>query len=229
MFVVAFIGSPSMNLYDGAITVDGDGGSVEIGTQRVALAPESLAKRPALRTHDGQRIVVGIRPEDIEDVAVVANAPSDRQIRATVKLVEALGSELMVHMAIDATTVDSGDLDAPDELPGEGAANLVAASAPRSKVHIDDNVDVVVATENIHFFDAQTRSHLVVMRWAAPVGGSTYRLRPAAISYDIGLRPTQVAVDDDRHRNDAPGMMLLTTTESRITSPVSIAATCPPL
>ena len=156
VFVAAFIGSPSMNLFDGAITVDGDGGSVEIGTQRVALAPESLAKRPALRQHDGQRIVVGIRPEDIEDVAVVPNAPPDRQIQATVKLIEALGSELMVHLAVNATTVTSGDPDAPEELPGQGAANLVARFSPRSKVRLDHDVSLVVTTENLHFFDAQT-------------------------------------------------------------------------
>ena len=77
-------------------------------------------------------------------------------MKADVKLVEALGSELMVHMAIDAKTVDSGDPDAPEELPGEGSANLIARFSPRSRVRVDDQVDVVVASERLHFFDAQT-------------------------------------------------------------------------
>ena len=48
VFVAAFIGSPSMNLYEGVVTLDGDS-SVQIGSQRVALAPETLEKHPALQ------------------------------------------------------------------------------------------------------------------------------------------------------------------------------------
>ena len=82
-------------------------------------------------------------------------APEDRRINATVKLVEALGSELMVHMAIDAKRVDSGDPDAPEELPGEGYANAIARFSPRSRVRVDEDVTIAVAAENFHFFDAQ--------------------------------------------------------------------------
>ncbi|MGI9052609.1 MAG: ABC transporter ATP-binding protein [Ilumatobacteraceae bacterium] len=156
VFVGAFIGSPSMNLYDAELALSGDGGTAKIGSQTVALAPESLSSHPALRNYDGQRVVLGIRPEDFEDAGVVTNPADDRRIRASVKLVEALGSELMVHMAIDAKTVDSGDPDAPEELPGEGSANLIARFSPRSRVRLDDDIDVVVASERLHFFDAQS-------------------------------------------------------------------------
>ncbi len=156
VFVAAFIGSPSMNLYDGELHLEGEGGTVTIGSQTIALAPESLVDRPALRNYDGKRIVLGVRPEDFEDASVVSNAADDRRMKADVKLVEALGSELMVHMAIDAKTVDSGDPDAPEELPGERSANLIARFSPRSRVRVDDQVDVVVASERLHFFDAQT-------------------------------------------------------------------------
>jgi multiple sugar transport system ATP-binding protein len=77
-------------------------------------------------------------------------------MKATVKLVEALGSELMVHLAIDAKTVNSGDPDAPQELVGEGISNAVARFHARSRVALDEEVEVVVSSENIHFFDAQT-------------------------------------------------------------------------
>ena len=132
VFVAAFIGSPSMNLYEGVVTLDGDK-RVQIGSQRVALAPETLEKHPALQRYDGQRVVVGIRPEDFEDAAVVTDAPPDRRLKATVRLVEALGSELMVHFEIDAKRVNSGDPDAPQELVGEGVANAVARFSPRSR------------------------------------------------------------------------------------------------
>ncbi|MEJ7723894.1 MAG: sn-glycerol-3-phosphate ABC transporter ATP-binding protein UgpC, partial [Ilumatobacteraceae bacterium] len=153
VFVAAFIGSPSMNLYDAEITVDGDLGGVQIGPQRVALASELLSKRPALRDYSGQHVVIGIRPEDLEDAAIAADAGTDRRLQATVKLVEALGSELMVHLAIDAKTVNSGDPDAPEELAGEGVANAVARFSPRSRVGIDENIEIAVAAENMHFFD----------------------------------------------------------------------------
>jgi multiple sugar transport system ATP-binding protein len=156
VFVAAFIGSPSMNLYDAALTLSDGGGTVDIGSQRVALPADVLEKRPGLRAYDGKRVVLGVRPEDFEDAALATNGSEDRRIKANVKLVEALGSELMVHMSIDAKTVDSGDPDAPEELPMEGSTNLIARVSPRSRVRVDDDVEVVVATERAHFFDAQT-------------------------------------------------------------------------
>jgi len=155
VFVAAFIGSPSMNLYDGLLTLDGDQ-SVQIGGQRVALAAESLSKRPALRQYDGQRVVVGVRPEDFEDAAVASDAPANRRLQAKVRLVEALGSELMVHFELDdAERVNSGDPDAPEELLGEGVANAVARFSPRSRVRVDEDVEISVASENLHFFDVK--------------------------------------------------------------------------
>jgi len=65
----------------------------------------------------------------------------------------------MVHISIDATRVNSGDPDAPDEL-GEGVANTVARFSPRSRVRVDDDAQVVVTTDNLHFFDAQTHNAL---------------------------------------------------------------------
>jgi multiple sugar transport system ATP-binding protein len=154
VFVAAFIGSPSMNLYEGAVTLDGDQ-SVQIGGQRVALVAETLSRRPALRQYGGREVVVGIRPEDLEDSAVASDAPADRRLNATVRLVEALGSELMVHIELDdAKRVNSGDPDAPEELLGEGVANAVARFSPRSRVRVDQDIEVSVSSENLHFFDA---------------------------------------------------------------------------
>jgi multiple sugar transport system ATP-binding protein len=154
VFVAAFIGSPSMNLYEGLLTLNGDS-SVQIGSQRVALAPESLQRHPGLQQYNGQRIVVGIRPEDFEDAAVATGAPSDRRMKATVRLVEALGSELMVHLELDeAGRVNSGDPDAPEELAGEGLANAVAKFSPKSRVHVDQEIEISVTSEHLHFFDA---------------------------------------------------------------------------
>jgi len=160
VFVAAFIGSPSMNLYEGVLTLDGTN-TIAIGDQKVAVAPETLEKRPALKNYNGQRVIVGIRPEDFEDASVATGAPADRRIKATVRLVEALGSELMVHFELgDASRVNSGDPDAPEELLGAGVANAVARFSPRSRVSVDQEVEIAVACENLHFFDVE--SHLAI-------------------------------------------------------------------
>jgi multiple sugar transport system ATP-binding protein len=157
VFVAAFIGSPSMNLYDAVFTANGDGGSVTIGSQTVTLSDETFERHPTLRNYDGKHVILGVRPEDFEDAAMVASSPEDRRLKAPVHLIEALGSEIMVHFSLDAKTVDSGDPDAPDELPGEGQANAVGRFSPRSRVRPGETVEVAVSVENLHFFDADTR------------------------------------------------------------------------
>jgi multiple sugar transport system ATP-binding protein len=156
VFVAAFIGSPSMNLYEGHVSVGGDGASVKVGSNTLVLSPETLASRPALRGYDGQRVVVGIRPEDFEDASLAPAGNPANHIRSRVTLVEALGSEIMVHFAVDAKVVDSGDPDAPQELAGEGQANAVGRFSPRSRARVDETIEIAVAVENLHFFDGQT-------------------------------------------------------------------------
>jgi multiple sugar transport system ATP-binding protein len=156
VFVGAFIGSPSMNLFDGRLTIADGGGALELGSQTIAMAPEVFDQRPALRNYDGKHVVVGIRPEDFEDAAMVSDVPPDRRLKGTVRLVEALGSELMVHFSIDAKRVDSGDPDAPDVSETTGVANAVARFDPRSRARVDDDIEIALTPEKLHFFDAQS-------------------------------------------------------------------------
>jgi multiple sugar transport system ATP-binding protein len=157
VFVAAFIGSPSMNLFDATLSVTGDSASLSLGSHQLTLGSEVLNSRPALRGYDGKHVVVGIRPEDLEDATVVSHIPDGQQLSVPIKLIEALGSELMVHFSIDAPTVDSGDPDALDTQPVEGQANAVGRFSPRSTVKSGDTATVAVATENLHFFDIDTR------------------------------------------------------------------------
>jgi multiple sugar transport system ATP-binding protein len=157
VFVAAFIGSPSMNLYEGHVALDGDGGTVTVGAHTFALPPESLAARPALRGYDGKPVIIGIRPEDFEDAEMAPETPADRRLHSKATLIEALGSEIMVHFRLDAKRVDSGDPDAVDEQQGENAANAVGRFHPRSRARMGNQIEVAVASENVHFFDASTR------------------------------------------------------------------------
>lgn len=157
VFVAAFIGSPSMNLYEATIEFNDAGGVVQLGSQTLAIGPEVLAARPALRNHAGS-VIVGIRPEDFEDAAMIEHDTAGKQLTSTVSLIEALGSELMVHFNLDARTVDSGDPDAIEE--SDASSNAVGRFHPRSKVRMRDDVTIAVNTENMHFFDPAT--HLAI-------------------------------------------------------------------
>ena len=74
-------------------------------------------------------------------------------LRAEVSLLEALGSEIMVHFRLDASTVDSGDPDAVEE--AGTTANAVGRFHPRSRVKVGDQAEIAVSTENLHFFDPE--------------------------------------------------------------------------
>jgi multiple sugar transport system ATP-binding protein len=146
-----------MNLYESTVTIDGDGGTVTVGSQTLSLDASVLAARPALRNYDGKRVVLGIRPEDFEDAALAGGGGDGRVLTAKVTLLEALGSEIMVHFRLDATRVDSGDPDAVEEAGGDSASNAVGRFSPRSTVRMGETAQIAVSTENAHFFDHDTR------------------------------------------------------------------------
>ncbi len=70
LFVGGFIGSPAMNLLQAELADDGDGLAARLGSQRLPLGDRLLADHPALRDHVGRPVVLGVRPEALEDAAV---------------------------------------------------------------------------------------------------------------------------------------------------------------
>src|SRR5882724_5878410 len=78
LFVGGFIGSPAINMLDATIE-DGTGAlRARIGKQTVALGAETLELRPGLVAYAGKQVIIGIRPEDLEDAALVTDVPPDR-------------------------------------------------------------------------------------------------------------------------------------------------------
>ena len=157
VFVAAFIGSPSMNLFEADVHLSGDVGTVTIGSNVVGLPPACLIKHPNLRNYDGKRVIIGIRPEDYEDAELAPDVPQSQRISAKISLLEALGSEIMAHFRIDAPTVDSGDPDAAEEKSGADGSNAVGRFNPRSQARMGDTIDIAISTENMHFFDIESR------------------------------------------------------------------------
>jgi multiple sugar transport system ATP-binding protein len=157
VFVAAFIGSPSMNLFEATVNISGEGGTVTLGSHTVGLASECLTKHPRLRDYDGRKVIVGIRPEDYEDAELAPNVPASQRITSKVSLLEALGSEIMAHFHVDAPTVDSGDPDAVEDKGHTGQANAVGRFSPRSRARMGEQIEIAISTENMHFFDPETR------------------------------------------------------------------------
>jgi len=161
LFVAGFIGSPAMNMTQGVFTQDTDGLKLDLGSQQLAVSPKLLEIRPALRTYLGRPVAVGIRPEDMEDAGL---ATSNRPVLTSkADLVEALGSDLLVHFGLDAqpvVTEDTKELarDAggDDAMVGRAQTVAVARFNPRSSVRDGAPVSIAVDTEQLHVFDLAT-------------------------------------------------------------------------
>jgi multiple sugar transport system ATP-binding protein len=166
LFVGGFIGSPAMNLLEATLErVDG-GLAAVLGGQRIRLDDECVSARPALKDYAGRPVVVGIRPEQLEDAAIARDIPDDRRLRGEVELREALGSELMVHFRIDAPAAMTEEVKELAEDAGTTAEELaggderfsvvVGRFSPDSKVREREAAEVAVDTRAIHFFDTET-------------------------------------------------------------------------
>ncbi|HEX5449049.1 MAG TPA: sn-glycerol-3-phosphate ABC transporter ATP-binding protein UgpC, partial [Gaiellaceae bacterium] len=108
LFVGGFIGSPAMNMLDATIKSNG-GLQATIGDQTISLGPETMQSRPALKGYDGKRVIIGIRPEDLEDAELESDAPADQRLRGRLELREALGSEIMAHFAITGAHAETDE------------------------------------------------------------------------------------------------------------------------
>ncbi|MEM8705685.1 MAG: hypothetical protein AAGE98_04465 [Actinomycetota bacterium] len=134
--------------------------SVQLGSQTVTVPNEVVDARPALQGHLGETVVVGIRPEDLDDAAVFADHPADQRLRATIDVREALGAETLMHFGIDAVHVDSGDPDALDELGDESSSRCTGRFSPLTQAQVGDTVEITLNASKFHFFDRS--SHLAI-------------------------------------------------------------------
>jgi multiple sugar transport system ATP-binding protein len=168
LFVGGFIGSPAMNMLEATLVRSNGGLAVEAGGQRLSVDQELISAQPALKSYEGKKVVLGIRPEDLEDAAVAKDVPADRRLHGKVELIEALGSEIMAHFTIDAPPALTEDVkelaqDVGDERAVREAAEgskqhttMVGRFDPRAEVKEGEIAEVAVDTRGLHFFDPET-------------------------------------------------------------------------
>jgi multiple sugar transport system ATP-binding protein len=168
LFVAGFIGSPAMNMVEAKLSRDGGSATVEFGDIRLGVPEEVFRARPALAGYDGKNVIIGLRPEDMEDASLVSDAPAERRIRSGVNLVEALGADVLIHFSVQAPEVITEDvrelahdvgaeaLQAVEERARAGESTFLARLNPRTEARQGGSVDLVVDVSRLHFFDLAT-------------------------------------------------------------------------
>jgi multiple sugar transport system ATP-binding protein len=166
LFVGGFIGSPAMNMVEATVGRENGTLAAKIGSRSIPLGDELLAARPALQELDGKTVIVGIRPEHLEDAALAADTPPEQRLQGTVVLREALGSEIMVHFTVEAKPALTEDVrelaqDLDTALAREldetaSRITMVGRFGARSRLREGDAAEVAVEASALHFFDPET-------------------------------------------------------------------------
>src|SRR6266540_1645287 len=169
LFVASFIGSPAMNIVEATVERRADGLTVKLGDQELAVPDEVARRRPALAGYAGRTLALGIRPEHLEDASVARNGGA--RLRGRVVVTEALGAEILAHVEMSGIAVTTEDVvegavvDAEEQIV---AADLLGESSdgrrttfvgrldPSSRVKPDSDVELVVDTQKLQFFDLET-------------------------------------------------------------------------
>jgi multiple sugar transport system ATP-binding protein len=173
IFVAGFIGSPAMNFFQGRLERDEGQYSVVVGEQRLAVDNEEAAAVERLAEHVGRALVLGVRPEHLEDAALAPETGPGRRLVGQVRLREALGSEVIVHFQVEAAPVVSDDLrelaeDVDetvllDDLDRERRMRrtaFVGRFGVGTRVADDEKAEVAIAPGAIRFFDQSTGAAL---------------------------------------------------------------------
>jgi multiple sugar transport system ATP-binding protein len=175
LFVAGFIGSPAMNLVRSRLTVRNAEVYAALGPTQLRLPDSLLTRRPALRAHIGAEVIVGIRPEDLEDATFVPSA-NGSALDVRVSLAEPMGAEVIAHFPIAAKSVSNAEtvaaargVDAEED--GAALAQLTRAQQPgtvaltarlnmRTRAASGQPLRVAVDVDRLHFFDIETEKSI---------------------------------------------------------------------
>jgi multiple sugar transport system ATP-binding protein len=159
LFVAGFIGSPPMNILRTRLERAHGGLAVHLGETTLLVDPGAVAKSPVLERYVDREIAVGIRPEDVEDARVATAAPGGARFRARVEVREDMGSEVFLHVPTPVPplltqSVKEALEDAAEQ--EERRPAFVARVSRESTVREGEEVELVVDTRRLYFFDIET-------------------------------------------------------------------------
>jgi multiple sugar transport system ATP-binding protein len=164
LFVAEFIGSPAMNLVQAELATADGRVEARFRSGSLTIPPETYRSRPALQAYRGKHIVLGIRPEDLDDARLARFGTSD-VLPVQIDIREDMGAEVYAHFRVDADPVESEEvLEAMEEEDVAGAVRermrngvpFVARLERGTGAREGDRLDVAVDTSRLHFFDPET-------------------------------------------------------------------------
>jgi multiple sugar transport system ATP-binding protein len=173
LFVAGFIGSPAMNFFAGRVERTNETTAVTFGDgQRLVVdeAEDSLAG--GLGERDGRDVVVGVRPEHLEDAALASATPQERRLRGLVRLRELLGSEVIVHFEVEAAPVvtsetrdlaediDASALSELDHLRAARRTSFVGRFSADAPTEEETIAEIAVTRGALRFFDPETGARI---------------------------------------------------------------------
>ena len=136
LFVAGFIGSPQMNFIDAVCKVHGEEVRLEFGDFSIVLPPQK-AKKLIDGGYADQTVVMGIRPDDIDDSQIQIETYGDTVIEADVTGYELLGSEVLLYYTV-------------------AGVNMTARVDARTTAKIGDHIRLALDPEKIHVFDKES-------------------------------------------------------------------------
>jgi multiple sugar transport system ATP-binding protein len=165
LFVAGFIGTPPMNILGADVRVAEGRVTVSFAGHELEVPDSTLERYRGLVSYNGRSVAMGIRSEDLHPAETNPELP---RITARLEVIEALGSETIAFLRIEARTIESGagaTGDAvEDVVEEEGIAaarpNLIASFPPRVTLRLGDDVQVGVDVAHAHFFDEDTGAAL---------------------------------------------------------------------
>jgi multiple sugar transport system ATP-binding protein len=165
LFVGGFIGSPAMNLVEASVSSAGTGTFVEFAGMRLRVPDEVLAAKPAIASFRGRNVILGIRPEHMEDAALVPSADPESGFPISVDLREGMGSDVYLHFTVDAPPVFTEDTkELASDIDPKALADLeaqasqrttrfVARVSPETTARVGAQSEIAVDTRKLYFFD----------------------------------------------------------------------------
>ena len=214
LFVAGFMGSPPMNLFQ--VEVGEGARSLRVGSQALELPQSVRDAVPDLAGYAGQEVVLGIRPEDLGTLTD-ETADGALMLTGSVELVEALGSEKLIHFTTDAQAVEvQGTKDEDAEglshgairRTGEGVARIDARSAVREGARVRFGLNA----EQLRFFDPRTTEAIGPTRLARSVSGNGRRpasaVAPAGASASATAGESAFEQEGDRVDAGRPAVIL---------------------
>jgi multiple sugar transport system ATP-binding protein len=173
LFVAGFIGSPAMNFFEGRLEHSNGATAVAFGDgQRLVVDAAEQALGGGFGGDDGRRVVVGVRPEHLEDATLASATPPERRLRGLVRLRELLGSEVIVHFEVEAAPVvteetrdlaedvDASALTELDHLRAARRTSFVGRFAADAPTREDTVAEIAIAGGALRFFDPDTGARI---------------------------------------------------------------------